>query len=132
LMSMRSSRTLTLASQVGDSRYSSSLSCTLPGGSSRNRRSASPKLAAKVLHSQRGTMGCVGRPLSQLPIASHPCRPGQSPGDPAPPRAATLRAPRVDLRWTAGGRPLACWARARLAGALWMASLRACLAHWLQ
>src|SRR5215468_7803825 len=59
LMSMSRSRTFTLASVRGESRYTSSLSCARPGASALNRPSASPKLAPKVRHSQRGMIASI-------------------------------------------------------------------------
>src|SRR5215467_1355766 len=59
LMSMSRSRTFTLASVRGESRYTSSLSCARPGASALKRPSASPKLAPKVRHSQRGMIASI-------------------------------------------------------------------------
>jgi len=43
-----------------ESKYTSSLSCMRPGSSAAKRRSASPKLAPNVRHSQRGMIGSIG------------------------------------------------------------------------
>ena len=69
LMSMSPSRIFTFASVSRERRYTSSLSCTRPGASASSWRSASPKLAPKVRHSQRGMIASMGRFRTKVTLA---------------------------------------------------------------